>query len=110
MIGVTLILCLRFKLGVQINLAITCGVPVIGAIGIIGFYEINGMYLDEIIRHRNHGLKSQVLTYDSMGTMRDCVLQKETAARKVNTAHKTSRRLGLLAKKKQDDAKKQDEE
>lgn len=89
-IGFTLILCLRFKLGVQINLAITCGIPVIGAIGIIGFYEINGMYLDEIIRHRNRGLKSPILTYDSMGTMRECAMRKEADARKAQKSQKKS--------------------
>lgn len=44
------ILLLHFYLGVGINTAITLCMPVIGIIGLCGFYQKNGMTLVQLVR------------------------------------------------------------
>lgn len=75
LMGFTTMIGLHTQLGVQINVAVTLGMPVIYIVGILGFYSLNGMYLDEIIR-KHRKAKSNVLTYNSMGTSRECTRER----------------------------------
>lgn len=50
LVGVGGILLLHFYFGVGINTAITLCMPVIGIIGLCGFYQKNGMTLVQLVR------------------------------------------------------------
>ena len=61
--GVSVILFLIFWLHMKVNLAIVIGVPVIGGIGLCGFYTKNGMTLLQILRQKRKNKRMGTLTY-----------------------------------------------
>lgn len=65
MAGVGGTLLLYFYFQVNINLAITICMPVIGIIGLCGFYHKNGMTLIEIIKNVVRLMKQKPYTYET---------------------------------------------
>lgn len=59
------ILLLYFYFGMNINAAITLCMPVIGIIGLCGFYQKNGMTLIEIIRSVIRLIRQKPFTYET---------------------------------------------
>ena len=63
LVGVSLILLLIFSFHININFAVTIGVPVIGGIGLCGFYKKNNMTLLQIMRQKRKNKRMGTLTY-----------------------------------------------
>lgn len=59
------ILLLHFYFGININAAVTLCMPVIGIIGLCGFYQKNGMTLIEIIRSVVRLMRQKPYTYET---------------------------------------------
>lgn len=59
------ILLLHFYFGININAAVTLCMPVIGIIGLCGFYQKNGMTLIEIIRSVVRLMRQKSYTYET---------------------------------------------
>ena len=70
------ILLLHFYFGININAAVTLSMPVIGIIGLCGFYQKNGMTLIEIIRNVVRLIQQKPCTYETRTViterMEDC--------------------------------------
>jgi hypothetical protein len=69
------ILFLHFYFGVNINAAITLCMPVIGIIGLCGFYQKNDMTLPEIVRSVIRLVRQKPFTYETgifRNEMEDC--------------------------------------
>lgn len=64
-VGAGGIFLLHFYFGININAAVTLCMPVIGIIGLCGFYQKNGMTLTEIIRSVIRLLKQKPFTYET---------------------------------------------
>ena len=64
-VGVGMILVLHFYFKCNINFAITIAMPLIGIIGLCGFYHKNDMTLIQIVREVNRLIKQKPLTYES---------------------------------------------
>lgn len=75
--GVSVILFLIFWLHMKVNLAIVIGVPVIGGIGLCGFYTKNGMTLLQILRQKRKNKRMGTLTYQ---ILRRQTVEKEPEA------------------------------
>lgn len=65
LIGVGGILLLTFYFGMNINASITICMPVIGIIGLCGFYHKNGMTLIQIVRNTVRLIKQKPYTYET---------------------------------------------
>ena len=64
-VGVGGILLLHFNFGMNINGAITICMPLIGIIGLCGFYHKNSMTLMEIIKSVIRLIKQKPFTYET---------------------------------------------
>lgn len=64
-VGAGGILLLHFYFGININVAVTLCMPVIGIIGLCGFYQKNGMTLIEIIRNVIRLMRQKPFTYET---------------------------------------------
>lgn len=64
-VGVGIILLLHFYFKCNINVAITIAMPVIGIIGLCGFYHKNDMTLVQIIKESIRIGRQKPLTYES---------------------------------------------
>ena len=65
------ILLLHFYFGININAAVTLCMPVIGIIGLCGFYQKNGMTLIEIIRNVIRLMRQKPFTYETRMVMNE---------------------------------------
>ena len=65
------ILLLHFYFGININVAVTLCMPVIGIIGLCGFYQKNGMPLIEIIRNVIRLMRQKPFTYETRMIMNE---------------------------------------
>lgn len=65
------ILLLHFHFGMNINAAVTLCMPVIGIIGLCGFYQKNGMTLIEIIRSVIRLMRQKPFTYETRMVMNE---------------------------------------
>jgi len=64
-VGVGGILLLNFYVGMNINAAITICMPLIGVIGLCGFYHKNSMTLMEIIKSVIRLIRQKPFTYET---------------------------------------------
>lgn len=63
------ILLLHFYFGMNINAAVTVCIPVIGGIGLCGFYQKNGMTLLKIIQNAVRIARQKPFTYETRTLM-----------------------------------------
>lgn len=70
-VGVGGILLLHFYLGININAAVTACMPVIGIIGLCGFYQKNSMTLVQIIQNVVRIVKQKPFTYETRNLMKE---------------------------------------
>ena len=68
LVGVGGILLLHFYFGVGINTAITLCMPVIGIIGLCGFYQKNGMTLVQLVRSSIRLILQKPYVYETCTT------------------------------------------
>lgn len=67
--GVGGILLLHFYFGVGINTAITCCMPLIGIIGLCGFYQKNGMTLVQLVKSTIRLIFQKPYVYETRNTV-----------------------------------------
>ena len=65
------ILLLHFYFGLNINVSVTFCMPVIGIIGLCGFYKKNGMTLIEIIRNVIRLIRQKPFTYETRNVIKE---------------------------------------
>ncbi len=70
-VGAGGILFLHFYMGININAAVTFCMPVIGMIGLCGFYQKNGMTLIQIIRNVVRLARQKPFTYETRHLMNE---------------------------------------
>ena len=86
LLGAGGILLFHFYFGMNINLAITSMMPIIGVIGLCGFYQKNGMTLTEIIRNQVRLIRQKPYTYETRTTyyykdLEDYINEERTKSR-----------------------------
>ncbi len=81
-VGAGGILFLHFYMGININAAVTFCMPVIGMIGLCGFYQKNGMTLIQIIRNAVRLVKQKAFTYETRNLMNEEMEDSENAENK----------------------------
>lgn len=78
-VGAGGILFLHFYMGININAAVTFCMPVIGMIGLCGFYQKNGMTLIQIIRNAVRLVRQKPFTYETRNLMNEEMEDSENA-------------------------------
>jgi len=81
-VGAGGILFLHFYLEININAAVTLCMPVIGMIGLCGFYQKNGMTLIQIIRNAVRLVRQKPFTYETRNLMNEEMEDSENAETK----------------------------
>ena len=79
------ILLLHFYFGVGINTAITLCMPVIGIIGLCGFYQKNGMTLVQLVRSSIRLILQKPYVYETCTSLKEWEEEDEEKGTKRNT-------------------------
>lgn len=87
-VGAGGILLLHFYFGIGINLAITICMPVIGIIGLCGFYQKNGMTLVQLIKSTIRLMIQKPYVYET----RKCLKELEAEDGEKGTKRKDRKR------------------
>lgn len=80
--GVGGILLLHFYFGVGINTAITLCMPVIGIIGLCGFYHKNGMTLVQLVRKSIKLMFQKPYVYETRNQLKELEVQTNGSRKK----------------------------
>lgn len=88
LVGVGGILLLHFYFGVGINTAITLCMPVIGIIGLCGFYQKNGMTLVQLVRSSIRLIFQKPYVYEI------CTTNEQSEMEALNDGSKKRRKRG----------------
>ena len=88
LVGVGGILLLHFYFGLGINSAITICMPVIGIIGLCGFYHKNGMTLVQLVRSTIRLMFQKPYVYET----RNCLKEWEAEDEEKGTKRKAGKR------------------
>lgn len=80
--GVGGILLLHFYFGVGINTAITLCMPVIGIIGLCGFYHKNGMTLVQLVRRSIKLIFHKPYVYETRNQLKELEVQTNGSRKK----------------------------
>ena len=88
LVGVGGILLLHFYFGMGINSAISICMPVIGIIGLCGFYHKNGMTLVQLVRSSIRLMLQKPYVYET----RNCLKEWEEEDKEKGTKRNTGKR------------------
>ena len=80
--GVGGILLLHFYFGVGINTAITSCMPVIGIIGLCGFYHKNGLTLAQLVRRSIKLMFQKPYVYETRNQLKELEVQTNGSRKK----------------------------
>lgn len=65
-LGAVVVLFFGFYLGINLNVAVTLAIPLVGVVGAAGFYQKNGMTLQQLVKKYLHILFQKPLVFQSI--------------------------------------------